>query len=140
MGFGFNLLNAYLQSRWVSHYYVAENDWWFGVRFVIGLVIFLSGMIVNVRSDLILVKLKGEDGGYKIPRGGWFESVSCANYFGEIVEWLGWAVMTWSWVGFAFFIYTCANLVPRARANHIWYRDKFKEYPTSRKAVIPFLY
>ncbi|KAF6160944.1 hypothetical protein GIB67_007585 [Kingdonia uniflora] len=143
LAFGFNLLNAYLQARWVSHYadYENENDWCFWGRFCIGLAIFSVGMTVNVWSDLVLVGLKGKDGGYKIPRGGWFELVSCPNYFGELVEWLGWTVMTWSLVGLGFFLYTCANLVPRAHANHRWYKEMFVEdYPKSRKAVIPFLY
>lgn len=100
----------------------------------------MCGMAVNVQSDLALMKLKGEGGGYQIPIGGMFEMVSCANYFGEIVEWFGWSVMSWSCAGFAFFLYTCANLVPRGRANHLWYREKFEEYPESRKAVIPFVY
>ncbi|KAB1214650.1 Steroid 5-alpha-reductase DET2 [Morella rubra] len=141
MGFGFNLLNAYLQARWVSQYKDYDSDRWFWWRFVGGLVLFCGGMAVNIWSDRVLVGLKKEGGGYKVPRGGWFELVSCPNYFGEIVEWLGWAVMTWSWVGLGFFLYTCANLVPRARANHRWYLEKFGEdYPKGRKAVVPFLY
>lgn len=80
-------------------------------------------------------------GGYKIPRGGLFEWVSCPNYLGEILEWAGWAVMTWSWAGLGFFVYTCANLVPRAMANHRWYLEKFGgDYPNNRKAVVPLLY
>lgn len=107
-----------------------------------GLGVFGFGMWMNVKSDAVLVGLKsGGGGGYKIPRGGWFEAVSCPNYLGEIVEWLGWAVMTWSWAGLGFWVYTCANLVPRAYANHKWYLEKFKEdYPMNRKAVIPYLY
>lgn len=102
---------------------------------------FVSGMWMNVWSDGELLRLKREGKGYVVPRGGIFELVSCPNYFGELVEWLGWAVMTWSWAGLGFFIYTFANLGPRARANHQWYLDKFGEdYPKNRKAVIPFLY
>ncbi|WCJ28419.1 3-oxo-5-alpha-steroid 4-dehydrogenase family protein [Euphorbia peplus] len=142
MAFVFNLLNAYLQSRFVSHYKEDYNDdGWFWWRFVIGLSIFVLGMWINIWSDRVLVGLKKEGGGYKVPRGGWFEVVSCPNYSGELVEWLGWSVMTWSWVGFGFFLYTFANLVPRAFANHKWYLNKFGEdYPKKRKAVIPFLY
>lgn len=141
MAFGFNLLNAYLQARWVSQYKDYEADGWFWWRFCVGLVVFGYGMAVNIWSDRVLVGLKKEGKGYKVPKGGWFELVSCPNYYGEIVEWLGWAVMTWSWAGLGFFLYTCANLVPRARANHKWYLEKFGEdYPKGRKAVIPFLY
>ncbi|KMT02972.1 hypothetical protein BVRB_8g195420 [Beta vulgaris subsp. vulgaris] len=141
MAFSFNLLNSYVQSRWVSHYGEYDSDKWFWGRFSGGLVVFVIGMVVNVKSDLVLVGLKAQGGGYKIPRGGLFELVSCPNYLGEIVEWLGWAIMTWSWAGFGFFLYTCSNLVPRAWGNHKWYMEKFKEkYPKNRKAVIPFLY
>ncbi|EEF34494.1 steroid 5-alpha-reductase DET2 [Ricinus communis] len=142
LAFLFNFLNAYLQARWVSHYKEDyDQDRWFWWRFWGGLVVFAWGMWTNVWSDRVLVRLKREGDGYKVPRGGLFDLVSCPNYFGEIVEWLGWTLMTWSWVGFGFFLYTSANLVPRAVANHKWYLDKFgKDYPRGRKAVIPFLY
>ncbi|KAK6120295.1 hypothetical protein DH2020_045986 [Rehmannia glutinosa] len=141
MAFGFNLLNAYLQARWVSEYADLDGDGWFWWRLVAGAVVFGGGAFVNVWSDNLLMGLKEGGGGYKIPRGGLFEWVSCPNYFGEILEWLGWALMSWSWAGFGFFVYTCANLVPRAWANHKWYLEKFGEdYPKNRKAVIPFVY
>ncbi|KAI3724800.1 hypothetical protein L1987_64567 [Smallanthus sonchifolius] len=120
IAFVYNLFNSYLQARWVSEYADYENDKWFWWRFGVGLGVFVGGMVVNVKSDMELLKLKEGGGGYKIPRGGFFEFVSCANYFGEIVEWVGWWVMTGSWVGLGFLVYTCANLVPRARANHVW--------------------
>lgn len=141
MAFVFNLLNSYLQARWVSHYKDYDGDGWFWWKFLVGLVAFMVGMGVNVWSDGVLVRLKKGGGGYKVPKGGLFELVSCPNYLGEILEWFGWAVMTWSWVGLGFFLYTCANLVPRAYANHRWYMDKFEEdYPKARKAIIPFVY
>ncbi|XWS55568.1 hypothetical protein CRYUN_Cryun09bG0011300 [Craigia yunnanensis] len=113
--------------RWVSHYKNDyENDKLFWWRFLGGLLIFIIGMWVNIWADKVLVGLKNRGGGsgYKIPRGGLFDMVSCPNYFGEIMEWFSWAVMTWSWVGFGFFLCTCANLVPRARASRRWYLEK----------------
>ncbi|KAL3839435.1 hypothetical protein ACJIZ3_024026 [Penstemon smallii] len=141
MAFGFNLLNSYLQARWVSEYADLDADRWFWWRLSGGALVFGGGFVANVWSDNLLMGLKEGGGGYRIPTGGLFEWVSCPNYFGEILEWFGWALMNWSWAGFGFFVYTCANLVPRAGANHKWYLEKFGEdYPKNRKAVIPFLY
>ncbi|KAL6534349.1 Steroid 5-alpha-reductase det2 [Orobanche hederae] len=139
--FGFNLLNAYLQARWVSEYADLAGDGWFWWRLAAGVVVFCGGAAANIWSDNLLMGLKEGGSGYKIPRGGLFEWVSCPNYLGEILEWLGWALMTWSWAGLGFFVFTCANLVPRAGQSHKWYMEKFGEnYPTSRNAVIPFVY
>ncbi|KAK8934026.1 Steroid 5-alpha-reductase DET2 [Platanthera zijinensis] len=146
MGFFFNLLNAYIQIRSATHYTDYDSQpWIFGIwtaaRVTIGLGIFFWGMSVNIRSDMALVRLKAQGGGgYKIPRGGWFEQVSCPNYMGEIAEWLGWAVVTCSPAAFGFLMFTTANLVPRARSHHTWYLEKFGEdYPRSRKAVVPYI-
>lgn len=146
MGFLFNVLNTYVQIRSAAHY-VDYDGWvwtagiWTCGRVGIGVGMFGWGMWVNVRADLALVKLKRDGGGgYRIPRGGWFELVSCPNYMGEMVEWLGWAVVAWSPAAFGFCLYTASNLLPRAWSYHKWYREKFGEdYPRSRKAVLPYI-
>jgi protein-S-isoprenylcysteine O-methyltransferase Ste14 len=65
--------------------------------------------------------------------------VSCPNYLGEIVEWTGFALLTWSLPAVSFAAWTVANLVPRALAHHRWYRERFPDYPRRRKALIPGL-
>ena len=49
----------------------------------------------------------------------------------------GGALATWSLAGLSFAVWGVANLVPRARANHLWYKENFIEYPKERKALIP---
>jgi steroid 5-alpha-reductase/3-oxo-5-alpha-steroid 4-dehydrogenase 1 len=102
--------------------------------------LFVLGFSINLQADTILINLRqpGETG-YKIPRGGLFRLVSCPNYLGELIEWTGWAIATWSLPGLAFAVWTAANLVPRALSHHRWYRDRFPDYPAERRAVIPLL-
>ncbi|GFR68107.1 3-oxo-5-alpha-steroid 4-dehydrogenase [Elysia marginata] len=78
--------------------------------------------------------------GYYIPYGGLFELVSCPNYFGELVQWIGWALATWSLAGFVWACFSAATFLARAHHNHMWYKENFENYPPNRKAVIPFLY
>jgi steroid 5-alpha reductase family enzyme len=109
---------------------------------VLGLGLFILGMLVNRQADRILRNLRrsmpnGQAHSYQIPEGGLYRWVSCPNYLGEIVEWIGWAVATWSWSGAAFAIWTAANLAPRARANHLWYLETMPDYPPERKALLP---
>jgi hypothetical protein len=39
-----------------------------------------------------------------------------------------------------FFLFTAANLVPRAAQNHRWYRETFPDYPRERRALIPWMW
>jgi 3-oxo-5-alpha-steroid 4-dehydrogenase 1 len=71
-----------------------------------------------------------------------FNYVTSANYFGELIEWLGFAILTWSVSGLVFFIWTFANLVPRANAIYKRYKQEFPEEMQRKKLkrVIPFVY
>ena len=137
-GFFFNVLNGYLNGRFVSHLGHYESSWLADPRFVFGVALFVLGMSVNMHADQILFSLRNSSTTrYVVPKGGAYRYVSCPNYLGEILEWTGWAIATWSAAGLAFAVFTFGNLAPRARSNHRWYREKFADYPTNRRALIP---
>ena len=69
-----------------------------------------------------------------------FVLVVSGNYLGELFEWIGWSILTWSFAGLFFFLWTAANLVPRAYSHHKWYIAKFPDYPKNRKAIFPFIF
>ena len=138
----FNLTNGLLHSVWLFvQPTMIGTDWLTDWRFAMGAAFFGLGFAVNVDSCNRLLRLRRENqGDYSIPRGGLFRWVSCPNYLGEMVEWIGWALLTWNPAGLAFAVWTMANLAPRARAHHYWYRDRFPDYPTKRKALIPGIF
>jgi protein-S-isoprenylcysteine O-methyltransferase Ste14 len=142
MAFFFNLVNAYLNGRYLftlSGGYSAR--WLADPRFLLGLGLFVVGFAVNRQADRTLRRLRPPGGsGYAIPRAGLYRWISCPNYLGEILEWFGWALATWSLAGLAFAVWTAANLAPRARAHHHWYRQHFPDYPPGRKALLPGLW
>uniref|UniRef100_A0A8C5ZRF6 3-oxo-5alpha-steroid 4-dehydrogenase (NADP(+)) n=1 Tax=Marmota marmota marmota TaxID=9994 RepID=A0A8C5ZRF6_MARMA len=140
MAFVFCTYNGYLQSRYLSQYAVYADDWVTQPRFLTGFALWLLGMLINIHSDHILRNLrKPGEIGYRIPRGGLFEYVSGANYFGETVEWCGFALASWSLQGGAFALFTFCILLARANNHHQWYLEKFEDYPKFRKIIIPFL-
>lgn len=137
----FYIINGYLNGRYLTQFSDGYSSAWLtDPRFIIGVIAFFTGMTINLHSDHILRNLrKPGEAGYKIPHGGMFKFVSCGNYFGEIIQWGGWAIATWSLPGLFFCVWTAANLVPRAISYHHWYLDRFPEYPKKRKALIPFI-
>jgi protein-S-isoprenylcysteine O-methyltransferase Ste14 len=142
MSIAFNVTNAYLNARWIYTLGPERPAAWLAdPRFLAGLALFALGYGINHQSDRILFALRKPGvSGYRIPYGGFFRFVSCPNYFGELVEWAGWALCTFSPAGLAFVLASAANLVPRARAHHRWYRETFADYPAERKAIVPLLY
>ena len=140
MAIVFNFLNGFVNGYGVFYLDNYPVVWLLSWQFITGIIIFISGFIINKTSDEKLAMLRSQNRqDYVIPRGWLFEYISCPHYFGELLEWGGWALMTWSLPGLAFFVFTFANLFPRAVASHKWYREHFPEYPKKRKAIIPFI-
>ena len=130
----FNVLNAAGNA-------MALTDRAIDLQLGLGLALFAFGMGVNVHSDHVLRTLrKPGETGYLVPKGGFFTWLSAPNYFGEILEWVGFAIAAQTLAGWAFVAFTVANLAPRALSNHRWYLQKFSDYPASRRALIPFLW
>lgn len=146
LGVVFNVLNALMQGGWV--FYVSPNgmydlNWLFTPQFIAGITIFFMGMAINLNSDSIIRHLrKPGDNRHYIPRGGMFNYVSSANYFGELVEWTGFAILSWSWAGCVFVLWTFANLAPRAARIHDRYSQEFGEEFDKLKLrrIIPYIY
>lgn len=146
-GVTFNLLNAYMIGGWFFYLTPPQENyttsWLWSPLFILGSVIFFAGMAINIHSDHIIRSLrKPGDTGHYIPKGGMFRYVTSANYLGELTEWVGYAILTWSLPGLVFAIWTFANLGPRARATHKRYLEKFgSEYDDlHRHYILPFIY
>lgn len=146
MGVIFNVLNALMQCGWIF-YISPENmysiSWLTTPQFIIGTLIFFAGMIINIHSDYIIRHLrKPGDTKHYLPKKGLFRYVTSANYFGEFVEWCGFAILTWSLSGAVFALWTFANLAPRAAKIYDNYKKEFgNELDTNKvKRIIPFIY
>ena len=146
MGMIFNTLNAFMQGGWI--FYVSpenmyEISWLTTPQFIIGTLIFFVGMIINIHSDYIIRHLRQPgDTRHYLPKKGMFKYVTSANYFGEFVEWLGFAILTWSLSGAVFAVWTFANLAPRAAKIYDNYKKEFGDELDTKKVkrIIPFIY
>jgi steroid 5-alpha reductase family enzyme len=141
MALVFNIGNGFFNGSYLGNYAGGLHHYTFtNIFFISGLILFFVGVFINMRSDQILINLrKNTSSRYAIPQGGMFKYVSSPNYLGELIEWLGFAIMAAGLPGFSFFIWTFANLVPRALDNHKWYKKTFEDYPKDRKAIFPFV-
>ena len=134
--FFFNVINGILNGYFIATIPFESISF---ICILIGFIIFIIGLYINISSDNTLIKLRTNQKGYVIPKGGLFNYVSCPNFFGEIIEWLGFAIMTLNLGSISFLIWTICNLIPRSKAHHNWYKENFENYPSKRKAVIPYL-
>jgi len=143
MAIGFNFMNGFINGYYLGTLATEAKyplSYLWDPRFIAGIFAFILGMFINWQSDNILIHLrKPGQTGYVIPRKGFFKYVSCPNHFGEIVEWSGFALMTWCSPAIAFAIWTVVNLMPRALHHHKWYKETFTDYPPERKAILPYI-
>lgn len=133
--FFFNIINGLINGYFLSNINLYSES----IFLITGFLLFVLGLYINISSDNKLINLRKIKKGYFVPKDGLFKYISCPNFFGEILEWFGFALMTFNIGSLSFFIWTCCNLIPRALAHHKWYKNKFNEYPKERKAILPYL-
>ena len=146
MGATFNFTNSTLLCASVvafpkeSYTYICSyaGNW----NFWLGIVLFFMGMYTHMKADHTIRNLrKPGDTNHYLPKGGLFDYVTSANYFGELLEWTGFAILLCNPAAWMFVWWTAANLVPRAHAINKKYRAEFgNEQVGKRKRVIPFIY
>ena len=146
MGALFNTLNAFMQGGWIFYFSPVNyysGGWLTSVPFITGTALFFAGLYINIQSDNIIRDLrKPGDSAHYLPKGGMFRFVTSANYFGEFVEWVGFAILTWSWAGAVFAFWTFANLAPRAARIYDLYLSEFPGQidTTKTRRMIPFIF
>lgn len=139
-GVFFNLVSGFSLGYYFTHFANYTSAWFTDIRFISGGLLFFTGMFINWKADDKLIHLrKPDETHYVIPEKWLFNYISCPNLFGELVEWLGFALLCWNLPALGFFIWTAANLIPRALSHHKWYKEKFPGYPLHRKAIVPFI-
>ncbi len=96
MGVVFNVLNGLMQGEWL--FYLATEglytDAWLSTpSFWFGIILFFIGMGINLHSDSVIRHLRKQgDTRHYLPQKGMYRYVTSGNYFGELVEWIGFAV------------------------------------------------
>ena len=139
-GFVFNIVNGLLFGWFLTGLADYPAGWLGDMRFVAGASTMAMGATVNIWGDYYLARLRNAAPGRAVlPTSGPYRLVSCPNLLGEMLEWAGFALMSWSLPGLSFAIWTWANLIPRALWRHQWYHRQFENYPRNRRAVIPGL-
>ena len=145
MGVVFNLLNGYIQGEWL--FFLAPEDLYSSaylsrINCWIGILVFFLGMGINWHSDYVIRHLRQPgDTRHYLPEKGMYHWVTSGNYFGELLEWTGFALATSSSAAWVFVWWTFANLAPRAYAIRQKYREEFGvEAVGKRKCLIPYIF
>ncbi|KAM8939503.1 polyprenal reductase [Pelodytes ibericus] len=114
----------------------------------IGLMLYIWASGHQHKTHIILANLRKSKSGeivsmnHVVPHGDWFEYVSCPHYFAELLIYVSIAILfglvyiTWWFV----ILFVLFNQALAALLCHEFYHDKFKSYPSNRKAFIPFLF
>jgi protein-S-isoprenylcysteine O-methyltransferase Ste14 len=110
------------------------------IWFYTGMALFLAGEAGNFYHHKLLADLRKNRDGYHIPKGGLFRYVACPHYFFELVAWLGIVFLSRHLFALMAFVTMTAYLSARSSKTRHWYQQRFADYPTERKGMIPFLF
>lgn len=117
-----------------------------GIIEIIGILLYLSGSCINTLSESSrhVWKLKAENTG-RLYTGGLFRLAMHINYFGDIVLFTGFAMITHRFgvyvIPLAMTVNFIFNIIPLLdRYLEKKYGDEFREYSQKTKKLIPLIY
>jgi 3-oxo-5-alpha-steroid 4-dehydrogenase 1 len=106
----------------------------------IGLATFAAGTVINGYHHLLLANLRARGSTeYVIPRGGLFAVIVCPHYLGELLAWLGIALVSRQLAMYIWFFGETAYLLIRSRNTLKWYRAKFPQMAGNVRGLLPGL-
>ncbi|XP_059352314.1 polyprenol reductase-like [Daphnia carinata] len=138
------LLYAACQSLQDNQMYEQANNE-IHLQHIIGIALFIIAFYQQYKAHITLANLRKNPQSkqkYSLPQGGLFNYVSCPNFLCEIIIYLainlvlGIDFYPWTLVTF----WVLSNQIMAAIMTQKWYKSKFKEFPPTRKALIPFVY
>lgn len=97
------------------------------------------------RANVALAAARKRDGRvvtleHRVVDGGLFRLVSSPQMFAEMVVYGALYVALWGGTGWKYVVaFVWGNQLLIGLATHRWYRDRFRNYPPRRKAIIPYL-
>jgi len=115
----------------------------------LGTLLFVIGSLGNLYHHSLLAQLRSKGDGkiqevkqYKAPKGGLFEYVAAPHYFFELIAWSGIAVASQQLTSYLIFGFMVLYLLARSQNQNNWNKKKFdeKDWPSTRKNLIPFVY
>jgi hypothetical protein len=106
-----------------------------------GLALFVVGEALNGYHHVLLRGLrKPGSSRYILPRGGLFRWIACPHYLGEILAFVGYAIMGGLLIGWGIVAVVVVYLVARSRSTVAWYQQKLGPLPSSWKGIVPFFF
>jgi very-long-chain enoyl-CoA reductase len=105
----------------------------------IGAALFLIGIIGNFIHHKILADLRKNTLEYKIPASLVFQYIVCPHYLFEIIIWLGIFLLSRHLGALLIVGFVTGYLTARSLRTLKWYRERFPDFPATRKAIVPFI-
>ncbi|KAK3577073.1 hypothetical protein CHS0354_037098 [Potamilus streckersoni] len=115
---------------------------------IVGIFLFLWSSWKQMKAAQIFANLRLTKKGavdnkrHHIPSGDFFQYVSCPHFFFEILIYTSVNIIYWWSCTLAIFVllFVAVNQIIMGNFSHKWYKDTFRFYPDTRKAIIPFVY
>ncbi len=128
------LINGYCLG-WLWPAYAVS--WMQNMAFISGSLILGLGFLIQITANIRMTPKKNETDALD---SGLHKIVFCPGYLGEILQWGGFAMITWNSSAAAAFCWMLATLLAQATSQKHKYLLQFPELPATRKALIPFIF